>query len=215
MIQPNHVVLFQGDSITDAGRNRDDPDRNGYGGGLGRGYALLAAGRVLADRPADGLRFYNRGISGNRVVDLYARWKIDALNLKPNLLSILIGVNDTWHGMGDRDNGVEPPRFEKMYRELLTWTRQVLPDVRLVLCEPFVLEYGAVTADWLDEMAERRDIVKRLADEFNAVHVPFQTLFDELADQAPPEFWLPDGVHPTPAAHTKMADMWLNCVVGG
>jgi len=212
IIQPGDVILFQGDSITDCARNRGSSEPNGADGGLGRGYAMLAAARLLADCPGDGLRCFNRGISGNRVVDLYARWKIDALNIEPSVLSILIGVNDTWHEYNGRRNGVEPPRYEKVYRELLEWTREALPNVRLVLGEPFVLHHGAVEEHWLPEMAERRAIVRRLAEAFDAVHVPYQAMFDDLATQAPGDHWLSDGVHPTPAGHAKMADLWLHCV---
>jgi len=213
IIQPNDVILFQGDSITDCHRVREATEPNPPDGGLGRGYAMLAAGRLLADRPQDGLRFYNRGVSGDRVVDLYARWKIDALNLQPTVLSILVGVNDTGHEYNGRRNGVEPTRYERIYRELLQWTRDTLPGVRLVLGEPFVLQHGMVEASWLTEMAERRAIVKALAGEFNAVHVPYQAMFDDLLEQAPAAHWMHDGIHPTPAGHTQMADLWLESVL--
>ncbi len=133
-------IFFQGDSITDAGRCRVNVDPNIK---LGQGYAQLTAAKLLAEYPEKNLEIFNRGISGNRSVDLYARWKIDALNLKPDVLSILVGVNDTWHGK-NKNNGVGIKRYERIYRELLTWTREVLPECKLVLCEPFVLLTGAV-----------------------------------------------------------------------
>lgn len=211
LISPNDIVLFQGDSITDASRNREVQDKPNELWAMGLGYVKIAAGRLLADRPADNLQIYNRGISGHRVVDLYARWKVDCLNLKPDVLSILIGVNDTWHHH-NRNNGVEPKRYETIYRMMLDWTRNELPDIKLVLCEPFVLHCGAVGDAWLPEMAERRAIVKQLATDFDAAFVPFQQMFDDAAKQAPNEHWLPDGVHPSPAGHTRMADLWLEKV---
>jgi len=210
LIQSGDTVLFQGDSITDAGRVRDNESVNDMSA-LGKGYAKMAAAQLLADRPGDGLRFHNRGISGNRVVDLYARWKVDALNLKPDVISILIGVNDTWHHFM-YDNGVEVPRYERFYRDLLAWTREALPDVKLVLCEPFFLRCGVVTEAWHVEIEARQKIVRTLADEFDARFVGFQKMFDQAATEAPPDYWARDGVHPTPPGHHRMAQLWLSVV---
>ena len=198
-------VLFQGDSITDCGRHREAVEPNI---GLGAGYAMLSAGRLLADHPEKNIQVFNRGISGNRVVDLYARWKIDALNLKPDVLSILIGVNDTWHAFGS-NNGVGVERYGRIYHEIITWTLQALPDIKIVLCEPFVLEFGAVAEEWLEEIDERRRIVKNLAEEFNLPLVPIQSVLNEALKQAPPEYWLNDGVHPSLAGHQMISDQWL------
>jgi lysophospholipase L1-like esterase len=207
MIQPNDTILFQGDSITDCGRGRDVAGANDSHG-LGRGYAMIAASAVLASRPADNVRVFNRGISGNRIVDLYARWREDALNLQPSVISILIGVNDTWHHF-NRNAGVAVAKYERMYRALLQETREANPRIRFVLCEPFVLRCGVVKDEWIGEMNERRAIVKRLAGEFDAVFVPFQSAFDEAVRHAPPEYWAGDGVHPSPAGHMLMARTWL------
>ncbi len=208
MIQAKDTVLFQGDSITDCGRARE---ANAVNGGLGGGYVTFIAARQLAARPADGLTFLNRGISGNRVVDLYARIKADAINLKPQLLSILIGVNDTWHEFGGQ-NGVSVPKYERVYRDFLTEVREALPKVRFVLCEPFVLNCGVVTRDWIIEMDRRRVVTRKLAKEFKAVFVPFQTMFDKAVKEAPPACWASDGVHPTLAGHERMAQAWLDAV---
>lgn len=209
-IDKNDVILFQGDSITDTGRGKQEPVVNNAHS-MGNGYANKAAGAILADRPADNLQFHNRGISGNRVVDLYARWKIDALHLKPNLISILVGINDTWHHFM-RDNGVEVPRYERFYRELLTWTREELPEVKFVLCEPFYLRCGTVSSEWYGDVDARREIVAKLAEEFDARFVPFQKMFDDACNEAPPESWAQDGVHPTLAGHHRMAQLWLDVV---
>ena len=176
--------------------------------GLGNGYAQFIAGQLTARMPERDFQIHNRGISGNRVVDLYARWKVDAINLKPDMISILVGVNDTWHEK-NYSNGVEPERYGIIYRMLLEWTREALPDTKLVLCEPFVLCTGAVSADWLPEIARRGEIVRELAEEYEAVYVPFQRVFDRAATLAPDKYWLPDGVHPSPAGHQLMADAWI------
>ena len=204
------TVLFQGDSITDCGRS----SCGGAGyccGEMGPGYPGLIAGRLACDIPETEWTFYNRGISGNRVVDLYARWKCDGINLAPDILSILIGVNDTWHGLA-WNNGVEPERYERIYREILTWTREKLPNVQFVLMEPFILNIGAVAetpGDWFSDIAARQDAVRRLAGEFDAVFLPLQKLFDDAVLKAAPGHWLADGVHPTPAGHQLIADAWI------
>ena len=123
MIENNQTILFQGDSITDCGRNRDAATTPNDLCGLGDGYVMMAATKLLSTRPADGLRIFNRGISGNRIVDLDARIKNDIIHLKPDVLSILIGVNDTWHGKGS-DNGVSLPKYERVYRALLDEVRE-------------------------------------------------------------------------------------------
>lgn len=205
MLKPDQTLLFQGDSITDAGRNRELTDANK---GLGGGYAHIASAALLASMPGQGLKCYNRGCSGHRVVDLYARWRVDTINLKPDVLSILIGVNDTWHGFMS-NNGVEVPRYEQVYRLMLDYTKEQLPGIKLVLCEPFVLGCGVVQPDWVPEVKARGEIVRKLAAGYGAVFVPFQSMFDELLAQAPAGYWLHDGVHPTPAGHHAMAQQWL------
>lgn len=210
MIPNNSNILFQGDSITDCGRSREAAATPNDLCGLGQGYGMMAAAELLSTRPADGLRVFNRGISGNRVVDLYARIQGDILNLKPDLLSILIGVNDTWHGKNpDWSNGVAIPKYERIYRYLLNEVREALPDVKFVLCEPFVLRCGVVRDDWVEEIDERRAVVAKLAKEFGAVLVPFQSMFDDAVKLAPPEYWATDGVHPSAAGHHLMAKCWL------
>lgn len=212
LIKPNSTILFQGDSITDAGRNRENLQPS-MPAALGSGYCNQIAARLLHDRAGDNLQIYNRGISGNRVVDLYARWKADALNLRPDLISILIGVNDTWHEFM-YGNGVEVARYASVYRMLLDFTRQELPNVQLVLCEPFVLQCGVVEAGWVAEMNERRAVVRELAAEYDGLFVPFQTALDAVLHKAPPAHWAHDGVHPTPAGHYVLAQRWLEAVVG-
>jgi len=203
------TILFQGDSITDCGRDR--APNLAPGAGLGAGYPTFIASRLLCDKPEVDWSFINTGISGNRVVDLYARWKIDTLHRNPDILSILIGVNDTWHEFANR-NGVEVVRYARIYRELLEWTKAELPAIKLVLMEPFVHPFGAVGQDWLAEIAARAQIVKNLAKEFNAVFIPCQAILDNALKLAPQEHWTRDGVHPSIAGHQLLADEWLKAV---
>lgn len=200
------VVLFQGDSITDCGRGREGTAPNLA---LGHGYASGVAGWLLAHKPSLGLSIFNRGISGNRIVDLAARVKSDVINLRPDVLSILIGVNDTWHEFGGRCNGVAVPKYTRVFREFLTEVKEALPAIQLVLCEPFVLPCGVVTGEWVAEMDQRRAAVATLSREFGAVFIPFQNLFDEAMKEAPAPYWAADGVHPTEAGHTRMAEAWI------
>ena len=208
LIRPGDVVLFQGDSITDAGRKRDKGDRPNSPNGMGYGYAWLAAAQLLVDRPDDGLKIYNRGISGNKVFQLADRWQEDCLDLKPDVLSILIGVNDIWHTKKHGYNGTVEI-YATDYRKLLARTKEALPDVRLVVCEPFVLRFGAVEDSWFPEFDAYRAAAKRVADEAGATFVPYQTMFDIAAKVASPERWLRDGVHPKPDGATLMAHWWL------
>jgi lysophospholipase L1-like esterase len=213
MLRPHDRILFQGDSITDAGRAKTDGFATS-GRHLGSGYAMMAAAILRADDPAAGYDIRNLGISGNRVVDLYARIKEHGWNLAPEVLSILIGVNDTWHGF-KRQAGVEVDRFARVYRMLLTETRARLPEVRLVLGEPFSVPCGEVVPGWMEDLRERIAVVHDLVREFGAVLVPYQRVFDEACDRAPPAHWAADGVHPTEAGHLLMARAWLAAVLPG
>lgn len=201
------TLLFQGDSITDCGRNATGGA--GYPAvGFGPGYPGLIASKLLGEQPEKQWNIINRGISGNRVVDLYARWRIDALNLSPDLISILIGVNDTWHEFGSQ-NGVEVPRYDEFYRRLLDWTLEKLPSVKLILLEPFVLPFGAATEEWVPEVDQRRAVVRKIASDYNTIFVPLQQQFLDAVKRAPQEYWLVDGVHPTPAGHQLIMNEWM------
>ncbi len=200
------VVLFQGDSITDTGRDRGVADPNAARA-LGSGYPLLAASAALAAHPDRGLRFYNRGVSGNKVPDLAARWAADTVALAPDVLSILIGVNDFWHKLSSGYTGsVED--YEQQYAALLDETRRALPRARLIVLEPFVLRCGAVDGRWFPEFDQRRAAAERVARRAEATFVPLQQMFDDLARRSAPPYWAADGVHPTPAGHGVIADRW-------
>ena len=200
------TILFQGDSITDCRRDREAEVNMPWH--LGYGYANMISSRLLLNDPGAEYRCINRGISGNRVVDLYARWKVDALNFRPDVISILIGVNDVWHEFSSQ-NGVENDRFEEVYRMLLNWTKQVLPDVKLLIMEPFALLSDVVDEAFLAEVKERAKVAAKLASEFNAVYLPLQDKLDAAAQIAPNSYWLFDGVHPTAAGNQLIADAWL------
>lgn len=200
------VILFQGDSITDAGRNRDAKEPNSAGA-LGNGYPLLVASAVLAAHPASGLQFFNRGVSGNKVPDLQARWTADTTDLQPDVLSILIGVNDFWHKLDHGYNGTVQD-YEQQYIALLDETRKALPHVRLIVLEPFVLRTGAVDARWFPEFDQRRAAAVRVARHAKATFVALQSIFDRHTRLASPAYWAADGVHPTPAGHAVIAEEW-------
>lgn len=209
-LKPESVILFQGDSITDAGRDRKGGSANDSRG-LGRGYPNLIGGALLADYPAQKLTIYNRGISGHKVPDLAARWQKDTIDLKPNIVSILIGVNDIWHKLSGRYDGTVAD-YETGYRALIQETLDKLPGVRLVMCEPFVLRCGAVNDSWFPEFDQRREVANKLAAEFKLDRVPFQTMFDDATKLAPPQYWAGDGVHPTLAGHSLMSKTWREVV---
>lgn len=204
------LILFQGDSITDALRKREDEHFPG------NGYPTLVSGRLGYDHPGE-YCFLNRGISGNRIVDLYARIKCDLINLKPDVLSILIGVNDVWHEIG-HENGVDAEKFELVYDLLLTEVRQALPEVKLLILEPFVLP-GLATENseekpdrwdrFCTEVPLRAAAARRLAEKHGATFVPLQARFDEACQKAPANYWLFDGVHPTSMGHELIARAWM------
>lgn len=210
-LKKGSVVLFQGDSITDAGRNRNSKDANNTGA-LGSGYAFMAASDLLAKAADKSLTFYNRGISGNKVHQLAARWQDDCIALKPDVLSIMIGVNDHWHKLNGAYNGTIETYIND-YRKLLQDTRQALPNVQLIIGEPFgVKGIKAVDVKWYPEFDAFRAGARSMAQEFDAVFVPYQKVFDDAQKTAPGMYWTYDGVHPTIAGARLMADAWLDAV---
>jgi lysophospholipase L1-like esterase len=211
LVHSGDVILFQGDSITDAGRSREAADEPNSRPALGGGYAWMAAFELLVDRPADDLKVFNRGISGNKVYQLAERWDAECLALKPNVLSILIGVNDFWHKHKHGYDGTLE-KYETDYHALIKRTKDALPEVRLVICEPFVLKVGAVDDAWFPEFDGYRAAAKRVAEAAGAAFVPFQAVFDAAIKIAPPETWAADGVHPTTDGAALMAHAWLQAV---
>jgi lysophospholipase L1-like esterase len=203
-------ILFQGDSITDCGRNREND-------GLGLGYANLVSGTLMAAEPYR-YKCHNRGISGNRVVDLYARIKIDMINLKPDYMSILIGVNDVWHEV-DKQNGVDAEKYEMVYGLLIEELKRALPQLKIMILEPFVLKGTATVSTeekperweyFSREVPLRAAAAKRIAEKYDLLFVPLQEMFTAAEATAPaPGYWLRDGVHPTIAGHELIKQAWL------
>lgn len=210
VIKPGDTILFQGDSITDAGRKRGINDANSVAA-LGEGYAWFTASQLLVDSPTANLKIFNRGISGNKVYQLAERWQADCLDLKPNVLSVLIGVNDFWHTKSFEYKATVET-YENDYRKLLQRTKDALPDIRFVICEPFLLTCGNVKPDWPGEFAAYQAAARRLADEFKATFVPFQAAFDRAVKIAPPATWAADGVHPSSSGAALMTHEWLRAV---
>ncbi len=208
-LKAHDVVLFQGDSITDGGRQRTGSDYNHI---MGQDYAYILAAEIGADSPERELVFVNRGISGNRVPDLEARWAADTLALKPQLLSILIGVNDL---LATGERAVTAEQFEEGYDALLAETVAALPGTKIVLGVPFLLPVGkqkegyAVT---MAEMKKRQAAVDRLGAKYHLPVVEYQRAFDAALAKAPAEHWSWDGVHPTYAGHGLIAREWLKTV---
>jgi lysophospholipase L1-like esterase len=206
LFQPDDRILFQGDSITDMGRGRtEDPNHI-----LGHGYAFLIAAREGADYPEQHLTFINRGVSGNESGDLLKRWQTDTLDLKPDVLSILIGVNDFGHA-AKAETPFSVEDYEKRYDQLLSQTVAALPKVKLILCEPFFALGKGTQAHidrWKKTLPEMAAVVEKLAKKYHAPVVHFQKVFDDATKRAPIDYWIWDGVHPTYSGHQLMADEW-------
>ncbi|WP_186755985.1 SGNH/GDSL hydrolase family protein [Echinicola salinicaeni] len=204
-------VLFQGDSITDGNRGRN-MDLNHI---MGHGYAFSIASRIGADFPEKNWEFFNRGISGNTVTDLQGRWSKDALDLKPDLLSVLVGINDAGQHVRNPEKGPQFEVFETAYRDILTQSRIQNPDLIIVMGLPFVYPIGSripVYDAYEKDVLRRKEIVQKLAQEFDALLVDYSSAFDKAFEKAPPEYWIWDGVHPTVAGHEVMTKAWLATV---
>lgn len=204
LLVESDIVLFQGDSITDAGRDRRAADS------LGAGYAMVAAGWFQATHPSMCVRFMNMGVSGDRVKDLQARWQSDCLGLRPTWVVILIGINDTWRRY-DSDDPTSVEAFRTGYRDLISRTRSGI-DARIVMMEPFLLHVRPGQERWREDLDPKIAVVRELAAEAGAILVPLDRLFAEACRVQPPSFWAADGVHPTPAGHALIARAWLEAM---
>lgn len=200
-------IVFFGDSITDMGRNRECPSGDCWSYGIGYPHVIASK---LSERDPLLYQVINRGISGDRIVDLYARIKLDVWNLQPDVLSILIGINDVWHETINK-NGVDIVRFEKFYRMIIEETKAILPNTKIMLCEPFVLK-GYATEEKFETLNEIRNyakVIKALAEEYNVAFVPLQDKLDEKSAKYNGEIYLFDGVHPNIAGATLIANEWV------
>ena len=198
------TILFQGDSITDGGRNRQDPLS------LGAGYPAYVAARLGLERP-EAYAFYNRGLAGNHVVDIYARVKKDIINIKPDYMSLMVGVNDIWHEL-DFQTGIDIHKFEKIYSMLIEEVLEELPLTKLLLIEPFVLK-GKATAVYYEALRQgveaRAEIVRRIALKYQLPVLSMQKDLDILQQGIRDDYWLYDGAHPTIYFHQYIADRWM------
>ena len=212
-------VLYIGDSVTDGGwgrsggnmtpsNQRNLKDLNHI---YGHSYMMLCAAHYESTQPYAGLRFFNRGISGNTLDDLKERWQQDVLDLKPDILSVLIGTNDVWNYIKEHENpdGFDIVGWEALYRNLLNEARTCNPDLKIALGTPFV---SKTTPKNQQDLCHRlASAVRRIAKDFNAVVMPFDDMFRELQQSHPDgHYWIWDAVHPTPAGHKRMADLWIS-----
>lgn len=202
-------ILFQGDSVTDCKRTLLQ------GENMGAGYPLLVQAELDFEQPGR-YTFCNRGISGNRIVDVYARIKADIINQEPNLISFLVGINDVWHDF-NYQNGVDAGKYERIYDMLLAEVQAALPDTRIMILEPFCLRGDATDsaeesdrwARFRAEVEKRAECAKRTAKAHGLTFIPLQGLFDRAARQMGNAYWLADGIHPTTAGHELIKREWL------
>ncbi len=200
------LILFQGDSITDAGRSREDD------GMLGYGYTRLVEAELGYEEPTK-YEFLSRGVGGNRIVDLYARIKRDIIGLKPDVLSILIGVNDVWHEYSPiSPNGVDKDKFYKIYDMLIEEIKSELPDIKIMILEPFCLKGGATEKLWEEfssGVKDRSIMAEKIAEKYNLPFIKLQDGFNELCKVREATYWLKDGVHPTAKGHEFIKNEWI------
>jgi len=207
----DYRILFQGDSITDGNRYKDEASRWDGNHQIGHSYAYMTAGMLSAQYPEKHLRFYNRGVSGNAVPDLYKRWEDASLLMHPDLLTILIGTNDVGRCFNMDDPTPYYADFDRLFRRILTLSREENPDIRIILLEPFrlYLSEKETYADWKrgwERLSCFQEQERIIAKDFDAVFVPLQSVFDRACTLREPEYWMWDGIHPTPAGHYLVAE---------
>lgn len=197
-------ILFQGDSVTDALRIRDNDEFSGSG------YATLVKAELGYNFPGE-YDFLNRGIGGNRSVDVYSRIKTDIINLKPDFMSILVGVNDVWHEY-EIANGIDADKFYKIYDMLIAEVKEALPDIKIMILEPFVLKGSATEENWEEfskEVKKRAQMSEKIAEKYNLPFIKLQEGFNKLAEKSEASYWLFDGVHPTAMGHEYIKREWI------
>lgn len=202
-------ILFQGDSITDGAREKTCWFFN-----YGCGYPCVIGAQLSKENPGK-MEIINRGVGGNRISDLYARMKVDCWNFNPDIISILVGVNDVWHKWICNDNGVDAEKYFDVYDMLIKHTLSELPNVKIVIMEPFVLKSTATAENYEEfrkEVEQRAQMAKKIAEKYSLLFVPLQEDFDNALEKAPAEYWLADGVHPALAGSQLIADKWTSLV---
>ncbi|MGN1019963.1 MAG: SGNH/GDSL hydrolase family protein, partial [Aristaeellaceae bacterium] len=193
------TILFQGDSITDGLREKNRDRAWDLNHQMGHGYAFLVNARWGAQYPERDFAFINRGISGNRIADLYGRWQEDAVNLRPDVLSILVGINDAACTLWE-NSGSGPERFGRICQLLLDEARAANPDLLVVLMEPFVLPVGdrkEAYDQWLSLLRPLQAQIRRAAERNGAIFIPLQERFERLCHLREAAYWVWDGIHPT------------------
>ena len=213
-------ILFQGDSITDGNRYKDPGSRWDLNHQIGHTYVYPIVGKLGYMYPGKYV-FINRGVSSDSVELAAARWQKDTLDENPDILSILLGINNS--RQLDTDENIRS--FTEVYRSLLTSAREHNPDLKLILIEPFYFpvseEQKATYDDFIPHFRRRQDAVRCLAEDFGAVFVPLQKEVEDLIARtspvllengcqiSPAAYWLWDGVHPTEPLHWFIAEKWL------
>ena len=205
LIPKNATLLFQGDSVTDCGRKREEISS------MGGGYPNFVSSLISAKYPELNIKFVNKGISGNKTRDLVSRWQEDCIDLKPDFLSILIGINDCWHGF-NHDDKTTAEQFEDNYREILTRTKKELPNTKIIIMEPFVLPYPQDRLTWRVVLDPEIHIARKLAREFDALLIPLDGIFAKATMYREPTFWAADGVHPTGVGHALIAQSFIDLI---
>lgn len=198
-------ILFQGDSITDAERVRDNEEN------MGTGYPLLVKA-CLGYKEPDKYEFVNKGVSGDRVIHIYARMESEIINIKPDVMSILVGVNDAWNECADSPNRLGADKYYKIYDMLISEVKQALPDIKIMIMEPFILKSVATEERWEEfnkEVRIKAKMAKKIAEKYNLPFVELQAGFDKLSQNVETSYWLGDGVHPTPMGHEYIKNEWI------
>ncbi len=202
------TVLFQGDSITDAGRDKSRYYANDSAG-MGHGYVFQIVAQLQGQNPGNSWKFYNRGISGNKVFQLNERWDDDCMQLKPDVLSLLIGVNDFWHTLTYNYKGTADT-FENDLTKLLNRTLDSYPKLKIIMGEPFAVKGGtAIDGKWDGEFRKYQKAAQNIANKFKSAFIPYQDIFDAALKEAPVAYWCPDGVHPSMAGDYLMKEAWI------
>lgn len=211
-LQKNDVILFTGDSITDGSRVREVYKSPNMPRALGSGYVTLAAAKIHRQRPELNLKLHNTGINGDTIVKLLDRWQTDCLDLKPTVLSILVGVNDFNIAFSKTGSG-DARKYEQEYREILQQTKQTLPNVKLIIGEPYAVKGSRQKIDdWYPQFNEYRLVARKIATEFEAAFIPYQGVYEKAAKTAPQHFYSTDGIHPSLAGISLMSEAWCNVI---
>lgn len=203
IFKPNDTILFQGDSITDCSRNKLSRTD------IGEGYVNLIKHFLDTHYPEYNITCYNKGIYGNRTINLKRRWRRSTLNLQPDVLTILAGINDTWRRY-DMNLITSPDKFRDNYLYLLDKTKHTLPNVKFVLMSPFLLPTSNEQLSWFEDLNPKIETVRELAKQYDAIYIPLQEIFNRNISLSRPNcYWTVDGIHPTPEGHSLIAKEWL------